>query len=104
MTIADAEQNREYVVTSHVVWAKDKDGNIIWLEWAKDKSGRRYNGVYRRQPFGDHPPLIGSRRPESSLIRSIWSVYADYGTQWQEVAIPSQHGRIEAGRATAVQK
>ena len=42
MTIADAEQNREtkYVVTSHVVWPKDKDGNIIWPEWAKDKSGR----------------------------------------------------------------
>jgi hypothetical protein len=41
MTIADAEQNREtkYVVESHVVWAKDKDGNIIWPEWAKDKSG-----------------------------------------------------------------
>ena len=42
MTIADAEQNREtkYVVESHVVWPKDKDGNIIWAEWAKEKSGR----------------------------------------------------------------
>jgi hypothetical protein len=35
---------------------------------------------------------------------SIRSVYADYGTQRQEVAIPRQHGRIEAGRAAAVQK
>ena len=31
-------------------------------------------------------------------------LYADYGTQRQEVAIPRQHGRIEAGRAAAVQK
>jgi hypothetical protein len=49
MTIADAEQNREtkYIVTSRVVWPKDKDGNIIWPEWAKDKSGRALpiNGV-----------------------------------------------------------
>jgi hypothetical protein len=49
MTIADAEQNREtkYVVTSTVVYPKDKDGNIIWPEWAKDKSGRPQpiNGV-----------------------------------------------------------
>jgi hypothetical protein len=49
MTIADAEQNREikYVVKSHVVWPKDKDDNVIWPEWAKDKSGRALpiNGV-----------------------------------------------------------
>jgi len=49
MTIGDTEQNREikYVVKSHVVWPKDKDGNIIWPEWAKDKSGRALpiNGV-----------------------------------------------------------
>ena len=49
MTIADAEQNREtkYVVRSHIVWPKDKDGNIIWPEWAKDKSGcpQPINGV-----------------------------------------------------------
>jgi hypothetical protein len=38
MTIADAEQNREteYVVTSHGVWPKDKDGNIIWPSWWAD--------------------------------------------------------------------
>ena len=42
----------------------------------------------------------------SSKIReaSIWSIYANYGTQRQQVAIPPQHGRIKAGRATAVQK
>ena len=39
-----------------------------------------------------------------TLAVSIWSVYADYGTQWQEVAIPSQHWRIKTGRATTVQK
>ena len=35
---------------------------------------------------------------------SIRSVYTYYGTHRQEVAIPPQHGRIKAGRATAVQK
>jgi hypothetical protein len=42
MTIADTGQNEEtkYVVESHIVWPKDKDGNIIRPEWAKDKSGR----------------------------------------------------------------
>jgi hypothetical protein len=39
-----------------------------------------------------------------ALTTSIRSVYADYGTQWQEVAISPQHRRIKAGRATAVQK
>jgi hypothetical protein len=34
----------------------------------------------------------------------ITSIYADYGSQWQEVVIAPQHGRIKAGRATAVQK
>jgi hypothetical protein len=39
MTIADAEQNREtkYVVTSRVVWPKDKDGNIIKPSWWVDE-------------------------------------------------------------------
>jgi hypothetical protein len=42
MTIADAEQNRETkYVESHVVWAKDKDGNIIWPEWLRTKAGVR---------------------------------------------------------------
>ena len=49
MTIADTGQNEEtkIVVTSRVVWPEDKDGNIIWPEWAKDKSGRAQpiNGV-----------------------------------------------------------
>jgi hypothetical protein len=42
MTIADTAQNEEIRidVSSSVVWPKDKDGNIIWPDWAKDKSGR----------------------------------------------------------------
>ena len=40
--------------------------------------------------------LVQLRTAESgrlfTLAVSIWSVYSDYGTQWQEVAIPSQHG------------
>src|ERR1051325_2790112 len=46
-------------------------------------------------------PESGRRLKESKSIRSI---YSDHGTQWQEVAIPAQHGRIKAGRATTVQK
>jgi hypothetical protein len=49
MTIADTGQNEEtrYVVTQRIVHPKDKDGNIIWPDWAKDKSGRPQpiNGV-----------------------------------------------------------
>jgi hypothetical protein len=37
-------------------------------------------------------------------VVSIRPVYADYGPQRQEVAIPSHRGRIKTGRATAVQK
>jgi hypothetical protein len=35
MTIADTGQNEEtrFVVTSRIVYPKDKDGNIIWPEW-----------------------------------------------------------------------
>jgi hypothetical protein len=40
----------------------------------------------------------------AGVTKSIRPIYADYGTQWQEVAVPPQHGRIKAGRATAVQK
>jgi hypothetical protein len=41
MTIADAAQNEEtkIVITERVVWPKDQNGDIIWPEWAKDKSG-----------------------------------------------------------------
>ena len=64
MTIADAEQNREtkYVVESHVVWPKDKDGNIIWAEWAKEKSGRPQpiNGLRAAAIRRPSPPRIGS--------------------------------------------
>jgi hypothetical protein len=49
MTIGDTGQNGEtrMVVRRVVVWPEDKDGNIIWPEWAKDKSGRALpiNGV-----------------------------------------------------------
>jgi hypothetical protein len=59
MTIADAEQKREnkIVVKRTVVWPKDKDGNIIWPEWAKDKGGRP-------QPINGFSPadLSGSDR------------------------------------------
>ena len=37
-------------------------------------------------------------------VVSIRPVYADYGPQRQEVAIPSHSRRIKTGRATAVQK
>jgi hypothetical protein len=42
MTIADTGQTGEnkIVIEERIVWPKDKDGNIIWPEWAKDKSGR----------------------------------------------------------------
>jgi hypothetical protein len=43
-------------------------------------------------------------KAEMARPKSIRSIYADYGTQWQEVAIPPQHGRIKASRATTVQK
>ena len=36
-------------------------------------------------PSKDTATVVAAHR---RLIRSIWSVYADYGTQWQEVAIP----------------
>jgi hypothetical protein len=44
--------------------------------------------------------------PKADMARpkSIRSIYANHGTQWQEVAIPPQHGRIKASRATSVQK
>src|SRR6516164_623622 len=48
-----------------------------------------------------------SALPPKADIRtllSIRSIYGDHGTQWQEAAIPPQHGRIKTGRATAVQK
>jgi hypothetical protein len=49
MTIADAAQNEEtkIVITERVVWPKDQNGDIIWPEWAKDKSGcpQPINGV-----------------------------------------------------------
>ena len=39
MTIAGTGQNGEtkFVVEEHVVWPKDKDGNIIRPEWAQEK-------------------------------------------------------------------
>jgi hypothetical protein len=43
-------------------------------------------------------------RGRAGVAKSIRSVYADYGTQRQEIAIPPQYGRIKAGRATTVQK
>ena len=46
---------------------------------------------------------VGESSPVS-VAESIRSIYADYRTEWQEVAIAPQHGRIKAGRATAVQK
>ena len=52
---------------------------------------------------GGHPLTAGTASHFAST-HSIRSIYADYGTQWQEVAIPPQHRRIKAGRATAVQK
>jgi hypothetical protein len=49
ITIADTGQTGEnkIVIERRVVFPKDKDGNIIWPEWAKDKSGRPLpiNGV-----------------------------------------------------------
>jgi hypothetical protein len=41
MTIADTGQTGEnkIVIRKHVVWPKDQNGDIIWPEWAKDKSG-----------------------------------------------------------------
>ena len=51
-------------------------------------------------PHSESPARWG----DSQEVTSIRSVYADYGTQWQEVAIPPKHGRIKAGRATAIQK
>ena len=49
MTIADTGQPGEnkIVIRKRVVWPKDKDGNVIWPEWAKDKSGcpQPINGV-----------------------------------------------------------
>ena len=48
--------------------------------------------------------LLGVSQGRAGVTKSIRSIYADYGTQGQEVAIPPQHGRIKAGRATAVQK
>jgi hypothetical protein len=35
--------------------------------------------------------IIGNSGPLFTRAVSIWSVYADYGTQWQEVTIPSEH-------------
>jgi hypothetical protein len=51
MTIADAEQNREtkYVVTSRVVWPKDKDGNIIKPSWWVDEES---SATVRAQRLG----------------------------------------------------
>jgi hypothetical protein len=51
MTIADTGQNEEtpMVVRRVVVWPEDKDGNIIWPEWAKD------NG--RPQPINGVSPV-----------------------------------------------
>jgi hypothetical protein len=47
--IADTGKDEEtrMVIENRVVWPTDKDGNIIWPEWAKDKSGRALpiNGV-----------------------------------------------------------
>src|SRR5262249_40424735 len=49
-------------------------------------------------------PIVAALPPPRPGSASIRSVYADYGTQRQEIAIPPQHGRIKAGRAPAVQK
>ncbi|MGB9410648.1 MAG: hypothetical protein WCB26_05445, partial [Pseudolabrys sp.] len=51
-------------------------------------------------------PLMRTSPPPSKVREavSIWSIYANYGTQRQQVAIPPQHGRIKAGRAAAIQK
>src|SRR5580704_10135899 len=46
--------------------------------------------------------IVSLSHGPAGVTKSIRSIYADYGTQWQEVAIPPQHGRIKAGRATAV--
>ena len=56
-----------------------------------------------------HRSGLASRFPGDACLRaeaavSIRSVYTYYGTHRQEVTIPPQHGRIKAGRATAVQK
>lgn len=55
-------------------------------------------------PLGRNEHLANIAAEKSQEAVSIRSVYADYRTQRQEVAIPPQHGRIKAGRATAVQK
>jgi len=49
----------------------------------------------------DKPPPK-SDRGRAGVTKSIRSIYADYGTQRQQVAIPSHQRRIKAGRATAI--
>src|SRR5262249_62149172 len=48
--------------------------------------------------------IVSVSRGRAGVTKSIRPIYADYGTQWQEVAIPPQHGRIKAGGAATVQK
>jgi hypothetical protein len=58
-----------------------------------------------RREFAEAGGLMSYGKPTlrmRGVAKSIRSIYADYGTQWQEVAIPPQHGRIKAGRAAAV--
>jgi len=50
---------------------------------------------------GLNPKYRGNQVRE---VVSIRPVYADYGPQWQEIAVPSHSRRIKTGRATAVQK
>src|SRR6516165_8831673 len=63
----------------------------------------------RPRPPEHRQPIISGLRNEFShgragVTESIRSIYADDGTQWQEIATPPQHGRIKAGGATTVQK
>jgi hypothetical protein len=47
MTIADAAQNEEtkFVFEQRFVWPKDKDGNIIWPEWAREKDPKALSQI-----------------------------------------------------------
>ena len=72
--------------------------------WSPDRPRPPEHRRADNQRAHNESATVSLSHGRAGVTKSISSIYADYGTQWQEVAIPPQHGRIKAGRATAVQK
>jgi opacity protein-like surface antigen len=75
-----------------------------WKRWWPDRPTPRQHRRADNQRLAMKSATVSPSHGRAGVTKSIRSIYTDYGTQWQEVAIPPQHGRIKAGRATAVQK